>query len=184
VRNVLALLGALIIGALGSGSSETVFKPVFLWLGTALLDIATLGKQSLIDSIYVEVAKGPYERASNATYQALMAAYGATGVMIPVAGLAFVMLIRKIDAGRPPVATALLEPYRRFPQRTAALTFYVSPNLIEWFWNQILRYTFKHFLGTNAHLLLDVYADGEARWSVGKPSSNLRGSWPTFISAS
>ena len=36
------------------------------------------------------------------------------------------------------------------------VTFYVSPNLIEWFWNQILRYTFKHFLGTNAHLLLDV----------------------------
>jgi hypothetical protein len=34
------------------------------------------------------------------------------------------------------------------------VTFYVSPNLIEWFWNQILRYTF--FLGTNAHLLLDV----------------------------
>jgi hypothetical protein len=36
------------------------------------------------------------------------------------------------------------------------VTFYVSPNLIEWFWNQILRYTFKHFLGTNAHPLLDV----------------------------
>jgi hypothetical protein len=28
------------------------------------------------------------------------------------------------------------------------VTFYVSPNLIEWFWNQILRYTF--FVGTNA----------------------------------
>jgi hypothetical protein len=36
------------------------------------------------------------------------------------------------------------------------VTFYVSPNLIEWFWNQIHRYTFKHFLGTNAHVLLDI----------------------------
>jgi hypothetical protein len=36
------------------------------------------------------------------------------------------------------------------------VTFYVSPNLIEWFWNQILMYTFKHFLGTNAHLLLSA----------------------------
>jgi hypothetical protein len=48
--------------------------------------------------------------------------------------------------------------HRRLPVHRNALnvTFYVSPNLIEWFWNQILRYTFKHFLGTNAHLLLDV----------------------------
>jgi transposase len=29
------------------------------------------------------------------------------------------------------------------------------PNLIEWYWNQIHMYTFEHFLGTNAHLLLD-----------------------------
>jgi hypothetical protein len=29
-----------------------------------------------------------------------------------------------------------------------------------------------------------THAEGEARCSVGKPSSNLRGSWPTFISAS
>jgi hypothetical protein len=36
------------------------------------------------------------------------------------------------------------------------ITFYVLPNLIEWFWNQILRYTFKHFLRTDAHLLLDA----------------------------
>jgi hypothetical protein len=28
--------------------------------------------------------------------------------------------------------------------------------LIEWFWNQIHRYTFGHFLGTNAHLVLDA----------------------------
>jgi hypothetical protein len=29
-------------------------------------------------------------------------------------------------------------------------------SLIHWFWNQIHRYTFGDFLGTNAHLLLDV----------------------------
>ena len=28
--------------------------------------------------------------------------------------------------------------------------------MIDWFRNQIPRYTFEHFLGTNAHLLLDV----------------------------
>jgi hypothetical protein len=35
------------------------------------------------------------------------------------------------------------------------VTFCVLPNLIEWFYNQILRYSFEHFLGTNARLLLD-----------------------------
>ena len=30
------------------------------------------------------------------------------------------------------------------------------PNLIKWFWNQIPRYTFGHFLGTNARLPLDA----------------------------
>jgi hypothetical protein len=31
-----------------------------------------------------------------------------------------------------------------------------GPNLIEWFWNKIHRYTFGHFPGTNAYPLLDT----------------------------
>ena len=28
--------------------------------------------------------------------------------------------------------------------------------MIEWSWNQIHRYSFGHFLGTNAHVVLDI----------------------------
>jgi hypothetical protein len=114
VRNILTLLGALVIGALGSGIWDTLLKPMFSWLGTALLDVATLGKQSLIDGIYVEVAKGSYERAANATYQLLITVLGVAGIVIPLAALALLVLLRKIDAGDSAVAETVVGFYRRF----------------------------------------------------------------------
>jgi hypothetical protein len=40
------------------------------------------------------------------------------------------------------------------------------PSLIDWFCKQILRYSFEDFLGTNAHLLLDVCTRDNARRSA------------------
>ena len=55
------------------------------------------------------------------------------------------------------------------PKRTSAdhSDFVGSrPHLIDWFWKQILRYTLEHFLGTNAHLLLELCRRDNARRSV------------------
>ena len=97
VRNILAVLGALVIGALGSGLWDVVFKPTFVWIGTVLLNVATLGIQSLVDNIYVEVAKGSYERAADAAYQIIIVIFG--GGLIAVPFLALVAL-KTIDKER------------------------------------------------------------------------------------
>ena len=63
-KNLIWLAGTLLLGALGSGLWEAVVKPSMVWFGTFMLDIATLGLSSLRDGMYLEVAKGTYERAA------------------------------------------------------------------------------------------------------------------------
>ncbi|MEW6394758.1 MULTISPECIES: hypothetical protein [unclassified Afipia] len=63
-QKVLGILGVLILGGFASTVSDLVFKPVVLGLGDFLLDVATLGISSVRDGMYVEVAKGSYERAA------------------------------------------------------------------------------------------------------------------------
>ena len=53
----------LLLGALGSGVWE-VLRPGFVWFGALMLDLGTLGLKSLVDGMYEEVARGPYERAA------------------------------------------------------------------------------------------------------------------------
>ena len=86
-RNIIAVVGALVVGALGSGLWDVIFKPTFVWIGTILLSLATLGIQSLIDGIYVEVAKGSYERAADAAHQTIIIIFGTTMVAVPIFGL-------------------------------------------------------------------------------------------------
>lgn len=62
-KNLVWLAGTLLVGALGSGLWEAILKPSMLWFGTLMLDIATLGLSSLRDGMYLDVAKGTYERA-------------------------------------------------------------------------------------------------------------------------
>jgi hypothetical protein len=96
LRNVLALLGALVIGALGSGIWDTLFRPLFTWIGNALLNVATLGKQSLIDNIYAEVAKGSYERAATATFEFLMTTFCVLSLALPTSWFFFIPIARRI----------------------------------------------------------------------------------------
>ena len=56
-------IGTLTVGALGNGFWE-LMRPALVWVSTGILDIATLGMVSLQDSIYVEIARGTYERAA------------------------------------------------------------------------------------------------------------------------
>lgn len=74
-KSLLWLAGTLIIGALGSGLWEVAFKPGLYWLGSALLDIGTLGLSSLRDGIYEEIARGSYERASEKTFSILVGVF-------------------------------------------------------------------------------------------------------------
>jgi hypothetical protein len=117
VRNVLALLGAIVVGALGSGIWDILFKPAFVWLGTALLDVATLGKQSLVDGIYLEVAKGRYERAGSAVYELLISVFCAVTISVPILGLISVAgfrALRDTSQGIEPGAGLFAKKHREF----------------------------------------------------------------------
>jgi hypothetical protein len=63
-RWFLAIPGALLVGALGSGLWEIGIKPAGTWIGRATLDVVTLGSSQLKDAVYLEAAKGNHEKAS------------------------------------------------------------------------------------------------------------------------
>jgi len=82
MRNkLLAVIGALLVGALGSGLWE-LLKPLFLWASSASLNIVTLGLDSLRDGLYADAAAQEPERIS-ATLLAILTGV-ATGVMLVV----------------------------------------------------------------------------------------------------
>jgi hypothetical protein len=102
-KNLLWLAGTLLLGALGSGLWEAAVKPSMLWFGTLMLDVATLGLSSLRDGMYLDVAKGTYERAG------VMLLAMATGILCGflTAPIAVGRILRKRDEdGRPNSATA------------------------------------------------------------------------------
>lgn len=61
---LLGAIGVIFLGALGSGLWRWAFEPLSTWFGKSLFTIATLGLESLRDSIYVDVAKGLHEAPS------------------------------------------------------------------------------------------------------------------------
>lgn len=61
-RNIAYVAGSLLIGALGSGVWEALMRPALSWAAEGALNIATLGLTSLQDGMYVEVARGGYDR--------------------------------------------------------------------------------------------------------------------------
>jgi hypothetical protein len=71
MQNKLAwLVVTLVLGALGSGLWELAFRPFLAYLGTAALDVVTLGLESLRNGLYEEAARGQYERVSIAILSA------------------------------------------------------------------------------------------------------------------
>lgn len=71
-KAILGLILALIVGGLGSGVWEYIFKPLLTWSADGILNIATLGVQSFKNDMYQEIAKGFHEASSlslsNAVY--------------------------------------------------------------------------------------------------------------------
>jgi len=63
-RRIAGLLGVVLIGALGSGLWDVIFKPGGQWVVRTLLTAVTLGSSVVKDAVYAEAAKGPHEAAS------------------------------------------------------------------------------------------------------------------------
>lgn len=61
---ILAIVGTVILGAIGSGLWTLLFDPISRWVGRALFAIATLGLNALRTDVYASVAKGLHEQAS------------------------------------------------------------------------------------------------------------------------
>jgi hypothetical protein len=64
-RGTLTVIGSLIVGVIGNGLWARLFDPLYVKARDGLLNVATLGLQSLKDSLYAEVALGFHEHASN-----------------------------------------------------------------------------------------------------------------------
>ena len=62
------ILPAIILGAVGSGVWEYVFKPALTTASKLILDLATLGVDTFKDDLYREIAIGLHEKLSNALY--------------------------------------------------------------------------------------------------------------------
>jgi hypothetical protein len=70
-RTILAGVGAITLGAIGSGLWDVIVKPSGHWAGNAILTASTLGSARVKDQMYLEAAKGYREGASLATLEML-----------------------------------------------------------------------------------------------------------------
>ncbi len=102
-----AILATVVLGAIGSGLWDAVFKPLLPWLGEGLLDVGTLGLQSLRDSVYVEIARGTFERAGLHTL--LMLLSSGSGLLLGLA-LGAVSVLRSITRARTADQKSALDP--------------------------------------------------------------------------
>lgn len=86
-KSSLVIIGTVLLGALGSGFWEVALRPFLTWSASILLDVATLGLTTLRDGLYVDAAKGSYERASFMTLSVL---FGLLSGMVTVVGLSII----------------------------------------------------------------------------------------------
>lgn len=65
---VLSVFITIILGAIGSGVWEALFRPIFSKAGSALFSLGTLGFKKAQDRVYREAARGHHELASLSVY--------------------------------------------------------------------------------------------------------------------
>jgi hypothetical protein len=61
---ILGVVGAIALGALGSGLWNILLEPLFAWVGRGLINVFTFGISSIRDSFYAEIAKGHHAQAT------------------------------------------------------------------------------------------------------------------------
>ena len=84
-NKALAVLGALVLGGLGSGIWDLVFRPGGMWLGHTVLSAVTFGSTSVRDAVYREAARGLHEGSSLMVYSFLVGLIGAAPLYFFVA---------------------------------------------------------------------------------------------------
>lgn len=82
------VIGGLALGALGNAVWELLFRPILFWTSDFFLNVATLGIKSLRDDLYVEIARGLYDR-SGLFVLALIILSAATFFIVSAIGLSF-----------------------------------------------------------------------------------------------
>ena len=73
VKRLLALAGAILLGALGSGLWESLLAPFFIFLRNTVLNLASLGIQRLKDVTYSRIAEGISESTAIEIYSIITA---------------------------------------------------------------------------------------------------------------
>ena len=63
-KKIVAVVGVILIGALGSGLWDLFLKQEFLYFGSFALNISTFGISSYRDSIYADISQGHADHAS------------------------------------------------------------------------------------------------------------------------
>ena len=84
-------VGVLVIGALGSGLWEVLFRGIYEWGSRFLLTFLTLGLDSTRNSIYANIAQGHHEVPSLKLLFAFMIMLG----ILPVAAMIIVPIARR-----------------------------------------------------------------------------------------
>jgi hypothetical protein len=78
-------IGAILIGAVGSGLWQYVFDPALSSSTRAILNLATLGMESFKNDLYMEISKGLHERASLDLSIQFNSVYGLMMILLPIA---------------------------------------------------------------------------------------------------
>lgn len=78
-------IGAILIGAVGSGLWQYVFDPALSSSSRAILNLATLGMESFKNDLYVEISKGLHERASLDLSIQFSSLLGLAMILLPIA---------------------------------------------------------------------------------------------------
>lgn len=85
LRTTLGVLGAILIGAIGSGVWEHILRPSLSWTRDSVLNVASLGIEAFKDDIYREIAQGFREAASRRIYSRVILLYVTFYMLILVA---------------------------------------------------------------------------------------------------
>lgn len=136
-KAVLGIVGAILIGAIGSGLWDVGVKPGGRWLGRAILDVATLGSASVKDATYREAARGYHEEAVLEIYSMFLGlitgfVFGIPIFMRPRKSRPTMLVRSPQDMGSDDLARLALERKRAFELQTRRRfrLFYMSELLV------------------------------------------------------
>src|SRR3990172_1958525 len=95
LRTTLAIVGAIVVGALGSGVWQNILGPLLAFLRDWALSIATFGLEAYKDNLYRDVARGFRESAGIGMLELVTPLFVAALVVLPVMTFLLVRIVEK-----------------------------------------------------------------------------------------